>query len=631
VTVSIERKIQLSFGAALVVMIFAGASAWWNLQRFGGTFLLVDHTHQVLHHVDRALTGVLTMQTSTRGFVLTGDERMLDVYNKGGARVEESLRLLRDLTKDNVSQQRRLARILPIADQARTIMAGRIAARRERGLESISDVAAFLAGQEAVEGFRELLEAMAAEEKDLLHERLASTQAAGRSTLGTIIGAGVLATVFVVVSGLRVHRDFQRRRLAEEALQDLNDQLETRVRDRTAELAGANAAMKREMAERAEAQASLVASEQRLRNTLDGMLEGCQIIGKDFRYLYLNDTAVAHARNQRQTLLGRTMQECYPGVEQTEVFAETRRCLEQRTSSRFEQFFTFPDGTQAWFLVAIQPAPEGAAILSLDITERKVHEERIRQDNLTLEKRVRERTAQLEAVNRELEAFSYTVSHDLRAPLRHVDGFANLLNKHPGAVLDEKGKRFLATISTAARQMGRLIDDLLAFSRMGRTPLQLQQVDHGALVAAVIADGRYEQMGRAITWDITPLPTVPSDLALMRQVWANLIENAVKYTGRSPQAKISISAKAEIAHREVVFTISDNGVGFDMAYVDKLFGVFQRLHGPTEFEGTGIGLANVRRIVIRHGGRIWAEGHVGKGASFSFTLPSSVLPPPTAV
>jgi signal transduction histidine kinase len=255
--------------------------------------------------------------------------------------------------------------------------------------------------------------------------------------------------------------------------------------------------------------------------------------------------------------------------------------------------------------------------------------ETLRKNEAELEARVADRTAQLQAVNQELEAFSYSVSHDLRAPLRHVDGFAGLLAKHVEATLDEKGRRYLSTISESAKRMGRLIDDLLVFSRMGRSPMHLKPVDHAALVAAIIRENHYEKNERPILWEIGPLPAVHGDGPMLRQVWANLIDNAVKYSGKSPQPRIAIGCMPEgtpsghAKPNHFVFFVRDNGVGFDMNYVGKLFGVFQRLHGPTEFEGTGIGLANVQRIVTRHGGRAWAEGRVGEGATFYFSLPRS--------
>ncbi|HZZ17762.1 MAG TPA: ATP-binding protein [Opitutaceae bacterium] len=264
------------------------------------------------------------------------------------------------------------------------------------------------------------------------------------------------------------------------------------------------------------------------------------------------------------------------------------------------------------------------AILTIeDISERKNAENEILGLNSNLELRVKERTSQLEEANNELEAFSYSVSHDLRAPLRHIDGFAGLLAKGSAHVLDEKGRRHLSTISTAAKQMGRLIDDLLSFCRTGRAELNHSTLDHDGLVASVIRDGRYDESERKVTWEISSLPRIDADMAMLRQVWVNLVSNAVKYSSKAEHPRITIGSLPDAHQLEHVFFVRDNGVGFDMKYVEKLFGVFQRLHTSSEFEGTGIGLANVRRIVTRHGGRAWAEGSIGNGATMYFSLPKS--------
>jgi len=250
---------------------------------------------------------------------------------------------------------------------------------------------------------------------------------------------------------------------------------------------------------------------------------------------------------------------------------------------------------------------------------------RLRMENAELERRVRERTAELAAANQELEAFSYSVSHDLRAPLRHIDGFAGLLAKHLEPSLDETGRRYLTTISGAAKQMGVLIDDLLAFSRIGRAELRRIRVDLAGLVPEVLGILEPETAGRDIAWEIGDLPEVQGDPRLLWLVLQNLIGNALKYTRTRPEARIEIGARRE--GTETVCSIRDNGVGFDMRYAERLFGVFQRLHLSAEFEGTGIGLATVRRIVHRHGGRVWAEGEVDRGACFSFALPDRGVAP----
>jgi signal transduction histidine kinase len=227
----------------------------------------------------------------------------------------------------------------------------------------------------------------------------------------------------------------------------------------------------------------------------------------------------------------------------------------------------------------------------------------------------------LEMANRELDAFSYSVSHDLRAPLRHIDGFADLLQRHAGPMLDEKGRRYLGTISGSAKSMGELIDALLVFSRMGRTELQTTRVELNSLIKDILGHLAHETAGRDIAWQIPKLPEVQGDPAMLRLVFTNLLSNAIKYT--STRSRASIEDGAEESDAETVVFVRDNGVGFDMEYAHKLFGVFQRLHRAEDFAGTGIGLANVQRIIQRHRGRAWAEGKVGQGATFYVSLPRS--------
>jgi len=242
--------------------------------------------------------------------------------------------------------------------------------------------------------------------------------------------------------------------------------------------------------------------------------------------------------------------------------------------------------------------------------------ERVRWHAAELETRVLERTAELEAVNKELASFSYSVSHDLRAPLRAVDGYARMLEEDYAGRLDDEGRRLLGVIRGSAGRMGLLIDDLLAFSRLGRQPLTRQKVDSDSLVREVIAEVRGDSKASI---EVAALEAVQGDRALLKQVWVNLVSNALKYSAKRDAAQVEIGSQVE--GEENIYWVRDNGAGFDMRYAAKLFGVFQRLHSNEEFAGTGVGLAIVQRIVTRHGGRVWAEGKPGEGASFFFSLP----------
>lgn len=253
------------------------------------------------------------------------------------------------------------------------------------------------------------------------------------------------------------------------------------------------------------------------------------------------------------------------------------------------------------------------------VLERALEVRRLRLKNTALERQVRDRTAQLEAANKELEAFSYSVSHDLRAPVRHVGSFAILIRQSETSMSD-RGKHYLQIVSESATHMLQLIDDLLDFSRNTRVEIHRAEIEVGALVEDVIQSLQPEAAGRNIVWKKGALPVVRADVALLRQVFVNLLQNAIKYTRQRDPAEIEIDCRNTGAG-EVVLFVRDNGAGFDMKYVDKLFGVFQRLHRSGEFEGTGVGLANVRRIIARHGGRTWAEGKVNAGATFYFSLP----------
>jgi PAS domain S-box-containing protein len=375
----------------------------------------------------------------------------------------------------------------------------------------------------------------------------------------------------------------------------------------------------RDITKLVEAEEQRRSSEARYRSVLDGMLEAAQVLSFDWRYLYLNDAAAGSARQDKAEMLGQTVMERFPGFEQTEMYRVLNECMQQRTARLSEFEFVYPDGAVSWYVFSIQPVKEGLFVLALDVTDRKLSEFKIQKLNALLDQRVRDRTAELEAVNQELESFSYSISHDLRAPLRHIQGYVEMLMRSTQGAVSATAEHYMSVIAEASTEMSQLIDDLLAFSRMGRVEFQGHTVALERLAEEVVADLQLEIGARTIRWRIKPLPRAFGDEAMLKLVFSNLIGNAVKYTRGREISEIEIGA-LDGKGGEVVLYVKDNGAGFDMKYAHKLFGVFQRLHLAEEFEGTGIGLAIVRRVITRHGGRTWAEGELGKGATFYFSL-----------
>jgi len=408
------------------------------------------------------------------------------------------------------------------------------------------------------------------------------------------------ATINGVRTLISIIRDITERKQIEKALQAAHNELELKIAERTAALSEANAL---------------------LQALMDSMPE----------HIYFKDTQSRFIRNSRSQarLLGLSDPAEAVGKSDFDFFPHAAKAYaeEQEVMSSgiplidFEEWVVWPDGKEMWVSTTKMPLrnSDGQTIgifgISHDITERKRAEQEIRELNTDLEKQAE----QLQSSNKELEAFSYSVSHDLRAPLRAIDGYTRILVEDYTAILDEEGRRICGIISAEARRMGQLIDDLLAFSRLGRKEIFTSKIDMKDLVVSVLNDLIKEEDRPRLKLHIARLPSIRADASLIRQVWVNLLDNAIKFTSRKARALIEVGSKAD--KDEVIYYVRDTGAGFDMEYGNKLFGVFQRLHSENEFEGTGVGLAIVQRIIRRHGGHVWAEGEMDKGATFYFTLP----------
>ncbi|MBE2199163.1 MAG: response regulator [Anaerolinea sp.] len=432
-----------------------------------------------------------------------------------------------------------------------------------------------------------------------------------------------------VITHLRI-RDLTRR------LKEANESLERRVAKRTTALTQVNQELQAEIAERIRTEAALKRERTLIANIMETSPVGITMVNREGQVAFANSQAEKVLGLAKDEITQRTYNA--PAWRITDFaggpFPDEKLPFQQVMATRqpvydVQHAIEWPDGRRVF--LAINGAPildesgqvESVAFALQDITKHKQAEAEIRRLNQKLEQRVADRTSQLEAANKELEAFVYSVSHDLRAPLRHIDGFLELLQQRTAGALDERSQHYMDTISDAAKRMGVLIDDLLAFSRMGRDGMSKGPVALSLLVQDIIREYAPEIQNRLVHWHIADLPTVTGDRAMLRIVLVNLIANALKFTRPCQSAEIEIGCLSGQDNEIIVF-IRDNGVGFDMVYTDKLFGVFQRLHPVDEFEGTGIGLANVRRIINRHGGRTWAEGKINQGATFYFSLPQTI-------
>jgi PAS domain S-box-containing protein len=615
VKVSNERKILAGSLIALVVLVFAGLTLVGSASEQKETAAWVARTHQVLDHLGEVKTYLSDAENGRRGYVLSGQDRYWAHYGSAVEHVEEAIRQLRMLTAAEPRYAELLDRLNGMILARLEILTNSIQGRRQGGLDLEVQVAFMEEGQQAMEPIRAFLASLVEENYERLQAREAARLENVDGTVGFAVLASALSLGLFTTSFVLFARESRRRRRAEADLQETNVQLEGRVAERTSALT--------------KAFNSLEQAELRLRLVIETSLDGVITIDAKGRVTGWNPQAERIFGWSRAEVMGKRLSETIVPERHREAherglnnYAATGKG--PMLNRRLELEAVNRDGHEFPVELSITPILSGTSVtfsaFIRDVTGRKEAEQEIRRLNAGLEARVRERTAQLEAAHKELEAFCYSVSHDLRAPLRGIDGYVRILEEDHRGGLDAEGNRLLGVVSKQAKRMGCLIDDLLDFSRLGRRPMNRVEVELTSLARSVFESLTAEVSGSGSRLDLKPLPSIPGDPAMLRQVFVNLIGNAVKFSRHQPAPVVKVGGSS--ANGEATCYVKDNGVGFDEKYAHKLFGVFQRLHTEAEFEGTGVGLALVQRIVERHGGRVWAESRPGQGATFYFALPT---------
>jgi PAS domain S-box-containing protein len=586
----------LLLALALPFSALVGALAYENLDAYRAGEFWVRHTYEVLAETDRVLSGVAGAEANQRGYLLAGDTIFLRRYEEASRFARMAEQRLRQLTEDNPRQQERLTRLDPLLRARLAVLARVIEVRQKSSAAAVPEAIRGSRSIELGEQLQRLLTEIRSEEEALLRERSAATdREAGRATTGVVLGTGALVALLGVATLL----------------------------------------LRRDQARRQQAEHSLTASEARYRQLVEGVTDYA-IFGTDAdgHITSWNAGAERIKGYTANEVVGKHLRLLYRPEDRERGEPEQHLAQAREQGHHHDEGWRLrKDGSQFWAdasLTAIYAKDgtlQGFSKITRDLTERKHAEEALRESearyrilSATLERRVEERTQELALANEELTAFAYSVSHDLRAPLRAVDGYGQVLLEDygEGTSLDREAVRLIGRMKAGTKRMAQLIEDLLNLSRVSRAPLQRSLVNLSTLTRLIGENLHAAEPERKVEWHVSPDLRASGDPQLVRILLENLLGNAWKFTSKVEHACIELGMFDESGNQ--TFFVRDNGAGFNPEYQDKLFTPFQRLHRESDFPGTGIGLATVARIVHRHGGRSWAEGEPGRGATFYFTL-----------
>jgi signal transduction histidine kinase/CHASE3 domain sensor protein len=618
----LQQKVALGFLGAMLLTSSLGWLSWRNKKNASAQADSVAHTYTVINQLERTLEHVVDVETGARGFAATGQDQFLDPFNSAQVLLVQDLASLQRLTAEDSKQMIWLAPLANDIDLSVSLSHKMIEQRRLGETAPLSTQ--FQQGKRSVDSVRTVIRAQQAQQTLELNRRIHTTASKRRQADVITLTSTLVELSLLILAWMAVNRALLVSARARAQVENSNVELEQRVAERTEQLSA-----KAELLARS--REALRLESRTLQSVLDNMEEGLAAADSKGQFTLWNRAAETilgtPARNELAIENWSEGYGLYLSDGQTPCPTEKLPLVRAMSGEPCdaEMFVRNPGCPKGvWIEISARPLrdedgkAQGGLATFRDISRRKHDEDQIRILNDDLEQKVEQRTAQLETANKELEAFTYSVSHDLRAPLRHISGFSRILIEEFAASVPAEASRYLERIADGARKMGVLLDELLALAGVGRHSLSAESADLNLLVDEVVSMLAPETEGRLVEWQIADLVSVNCDVALLRQVFQNLIANALKFTRPRATAVIEIGCMEN--QGQSTFFVRDNGVGFDMKYADKLFGVFQRLHKLEDFEGTGIGLATVRRIIQKHAGRTWAEAELGKGATFYFTI-----------